>query len=120
MRLPWPISAVVFAMIAISVPSRAGTHVYATFSAGGAMILDAGFVYWGVSSRSRVGGDRPSDETPGPMSVSVKSAGPPPGRVGPFAPHFVPPVAETPARSVPASIDSALGSALVQPFFIFR
>ena len=44
--------------------ARADSQVYVSFSVGGAVVIGAGVIYWGVSSSSRVSQYTPSEEDP--------------------------------------------------------
>jgi hypothetical protein len=51
-------------------PARADSHVSVSFSVGGAVVIGAGVIYWGVSSGPRVGESTPSDENPNRLSLT--------------------------------------------------
>lgn len=53
--------------------SRAETHVYVSFSVGGAVVIGAGVVFWGFSYTSQVSERKPSEENPG-LLTSTASA----------------------------------------------
>jgi len=55
------IPVVAFLMFFGPNPARADSQVYVSFSVGGAVVIGAGVVYWGVSSSSRVSRYTPSE-----------------------------------------------------------
>jgi len=96
--------------------ARADSQVYVSVSVGGAVVVGAGVIYWGVSSGSRVSATAPSEENPSRL------------RTIQFLPHLPPqfvqpivPVGEG-SRAEFGSIpnDSPSASLVELPLFVFR
>jgi len=109
-------------------PARADSHVSVSFSVGGAVVIGAGVIYWGVSSGSRVSESAPSDENPNRFSLtkdgyarnpSSKIRFPPP-LLPPFLPPPVPVVEWMRADFVSLPNDSRAASIVELPLFVFR
>jgi hypothetical protein len=68
------ILAMVFVMVLRPSLTRAETHVYVSFSVGGAVVIGAGVVYWGFSYTSQVSERKSPEENPNRRSVTAASA----------------------------------------------
>jgi len=64
MKMGWPALAAVFLAIAFPNPVRAETHVYVSFSVGGAFVIGAGVVFWSFSYASQVSETKSPEERP--------------------------------------------------------
>jgi hypothetical protein len=61
-------------------PGRAETHIYVSFSVGGAVVIGAGVVFWSLSYTSRVSERKPREENPNrrPLFTSASASSPVP------------------------------------------
>ncbi|HET6465351.1 MAG TPA: hypothetical protein VFH55_07060 [Nitrospiria bacterium] len=94
----------------------ADSQVYVSFSVGGAVVIGAGVIYWGVSSGSRVSRYTPSEEDPNRLRTIQF--------LPQLFPQFDPPnvlLGERP-RADFASLpnDSRTVSVVELPLFVFR
>jgi hypothetical protein len=96
--------------------ARADSQVYVSFSVGGAVVVGAGVIYWGVSSSSRVSESPPSEENPSRLRTIQF--------LPQLPPQFVQPLFSIGERtradfgSIPN--DSRLASLVELPLFVFR
>ena len=110
------IPVVAFLMFFGPNPARADSQVYVSFSVGGAVVIGAGVVYWGVSSSSRVSRYTPSEEDPNRLRTVQFFPQ--------LLPHFVqthlPLEERTDADFATFSNDPHAASLVELPLFVFR
>lgn len=66
--------AIVFVMVLRPSLTRAETHVYVSFSVGGAVVIGAGIVAWSFSYSSQVSEHKPAEESPSRLSLTMESS----------------------------------------------
>jgi len=108
--------------------ARADSQVYVSFSVGGAVVIGAGVIYWGVSSSSRVSESAPPEENPNRLSLRKNGSAENPVRTIQFVPQLSPqfvqphvPIGER-TRADFGSIpnDSRVASLVELPLLVFR
>lgn len=103
--------------------SRAETHVYVSFSVGGAVVIGAGVVFWSFSYTSQVSERKPSEKNPDLSLTATASATNPLRAIQPVPqpiPQFL--SAEGRARADFTSIPDGprATSSIEVPLFVFR
>jgi len=71
---------IAFVMILRPSPGRAETHVYVSFSVGGAVVIGAGVVFWGFSYTSQVSERKSPEENPDGLSLTPSASASSPSR----------------------------------------
>lgn len=97
-------------------PARADSQVYVSFSVGGAVVIGAGVIYWGVSSSSRVSESAPSEKNPDRLRTVQFLPRLPPQSVQPLVSVGEP--SRVDFGSIPD--DSRVASLVELPLFVFR
>jgi hypothetical protein len=96
--------------------ARADSQVYVSVSVGGAVVIGAGVVYWGVSSSSRVSESPPSEESPNRLHAIQFLPQLPPQ----FVQSLLPIGERTRADFGSIPIDARVASLVELPLFVFR
>jgi hypothetical protein len=115
------ILSIVFVTVFRPSLSRAETHVYVTFSIGGAVVVGAGVVAWSFSYSSQVSEHKPSQESPGRLFLTMISSESGPLRMIQDGqnrlPQFIPQISEIATR---LSNGPRAVSTVEVPLFILR
>lgn len=118
------IPAVVLFMLFWPCPSRAETHVVVTFSVGGAVVIGAGVLFWGISTSTRVSEHNPSGEKSNRLSLSTDQSAPRPTRsarrVTQLIPHPVATEGRTGVEFSPFPEGPVESSSVEIPLLVFR
>jgi hypothetical protein len=118
------IPAVVLFMLSWPGPSRAETHVYVSFSVGGAVVIGAGVLFWGISYSSRVSENEAPGGPSNRLSLATEKSAPKPTRSVRLITELIPQPAATEARTRfelgPVSRGPAESAFVGMPLLVFR
>jgi len=116
MKLRFLIPAVAIFILFGPKVARGDSQVYVSFSVGGAVVIGAGVIYWGVSSSSRVSQYTPSEEDPNRLRTIQFL----PQLLPQFVQPHVPLGERTRADFVSLPNNSRAATIIELPLFVFR